>query len=47
MSVKITIEYYKKIWNKSLKTFYNRINNGVIEKVEDESGNIFVIEKKY
>ena len=28
-----------------MKTFYNRINKGVIEKVEDESGNIFVIEK--
>lgn len=45
MSVKITIEYYKKYGIKSLKTFYNRINKGIIEKVEDESGNIFVIEK--
>jgi hypothetical protein len=35
----------KKYGIKSLKTFYNRINKGVIEKVEDESGNIFVIEK--
>lgn len=45
MSVKITIEEYKKKYGiKSLKTVYNRINKGVIEKVEDESGNIFVIE---
>lgn len=45
MSVKITIEEYKKKYGiKSLKTVYNRINKGVIEKVEDESGNVFVIE---
>lgn len=45
MSVKITIEEYKKKYGiKSLKTVYNRINKGVIEKIEDESGNIFVIE---
>lgn len=45
MSVKITIEEYKKKYGiKSLKTVYNRINKGIIEKVEDESGNVFVIE---
>lgn len=45
MSVKVTIEEYKKKYGiKSLKTVYNRINKGIIEKVEDESGNVFVIE---
>lgn len=45
MSVKITFEDYKKKYGiKSNKTVYNHIKKGIIEKVEDESGNVFIIE---
>lgn len=45
MNVKLTIEDYKNKYNiKSLKTVYNHIKKGIVEKYEDENGNIFVIE---